>query len=127
MESIADLLEKTAQFIRRQDEELADLRQREADREAQRQRLGALADLPDVLTAKDVAIFLRIKPATVYQMFRAGKIPNFGGGAAGKSVRCMKADLIEWLDRERQGDKSMDSDAAMPLRIVKGQRRKRVG
>ena len=127
MESIAELLEKTAQLVRHQDAELAALRQKDVEREALRKRLGSLADLPDVLTANDVASFLRIKPATVYQMFKAGKIISFGGGAAGKSVRCMKSDLLDWLDRERRQGRAVSPEVTAPLKIIKGQRRRQIG
>lgn len=88
-----------------------------------------LADLPDVITAKEIAAFLRINQNTVYEMFKAGKIKSFGGGANGKSIRCMKTDFIEWLDRERtqaQQGKSSQENYEMPTLITKGARRMQI-
>ena len=100
---LAALLEKAAELVRKQAEENEALKAREAEREAARRKWGMLADLPDVITAKEIAAFLRVNPGTVYEMFKAGKIKSFGGGANGKSIRCMKVDFIDWLDRERDG------------------------
>ena len=124
-ESIADLLETAARLVRKQEDEIRKLREQEADKAATRRRLGSLADMPDVLTAKDISEFMRVRASTVYAMFKAGKIRSFGGGASGKSVRCMKADFIEWLEHERrQSRNDEDGDVVIPMRIAKGRRRK---
>ena len=100
--SIAELLETAARLVRAQEDEVRKLREQAADQAAARRRMGSLADMPDVLTAKDISEFMRVRPSTVYAMFKAGKIRSFSGGASGKSVRCMKADFIEWLEHERR-------------------------
>ena len=122
---LATLLEKAAELVRQQAEENQALRAREAEREAARQKWGALADLPDVLTAKEIAGFLRINPTTVYEMFKAGKIKSFGGGANGKSIRCMKADFIDWLENERNRAPGQPREEyTIPDRIRRGRRLK---
>lgn len=121
---LAMLLEKAAELVRKQAEENEALKAREAEREAARRKWGMLADLPDVITAKEIAAFLRVNPGTVYEMFKAGKIKSFGGGANGKSIRCMKVDFIDWLDRERDGGgrRAQEEDYSIPDKITKGRR-----
>lgn len=121
---LASLLERAAELVRKQEEENIALRQREQAREANRCKYGMLADLPDVITAKEIAAFLRVNPGTVYEMFKAGKIKSFGGGANGKSIRCMKVDFIDWLDRERDGGgrRAQEEDYSIPDKITKGRR-----
>ena len=121
---LAMLLEKAAELVRKQAEENEALKAREAEREAARRKWGMLVDLPDVMTAKEVAAFLRVNPNTVYEMFKAGKIKSFGGGANGKSIRCMKVDFIDWLDRERDGGgrRAQEEDYSIPDKITKGRR-----
>lgn len=121
---LAALLEKAAELVRKQAEENEALKAREAEREAARRKWGMLADLPDVITAKEIAAFLRVNPGTVYEMFKAGKIKSFGGGANGKSIRCMKVDFIDWLDRERDGGgrRAQEEDYSIPDKITKGRR-----
>lgn len=126
---LALLLEQAAELVRRQAEENEALRLKEQAYEQARQKYGTLADLPDVITAKEIAAFLRINQNTVYEMFKAGKIKSFGGGANGKSIRCMKVDFIEWLDRERNQthEESHRETYEMPtMKITKGERRLKV-
>ena len=123
---LALLLEQAAELVRRQAEENEALRLKEQEYEQAHQKYGTLADLPDVITAKEIAAFLRINQNTVYEMFKAGKIKSFGGGANGKSIRCMKVDFIEWLDRERNQthEESHRETYEMPtMKITKGERR----
>lgn len=123
---LATLLEKAAELVRKQAEENAALRAREAEREATRKKWGMLADLPDVITAKEIGAFLRINPTTVYEMFKTGKIKSFGGGANGKSIRCLKTDFIDWLERERNKayGKSEEEEYTIPDKIQRGRRLK---
>jgi len=126
---LALLLEQAAELVRRQAEENEALRLKEQAYEQARQKYGTLADLPDVITAKEIAAFLRINQNTVYEMFKAGKIKSFGGGANGKSIRCMKVDFIEWLDRERNQthEENHRENYEMPtMKITKGARRLKV-
>ena len=126
---LALLLEQAAELVRRQAEENEALRLKEQEYEQARRKYGTLADLPDVITAKEIAAFLRINQNTVYEMFKAGKIKSFGGGANGKSIRCMKVDFIEWLDRERNQthEESHRETYEIPtMKITKGERRLKV-
>ena len=123
---LATLLEKAAELVRKQAEENEALRAREAEREAARKKWGMLADLPDVITAKEIGAFLRINPTTVYEMFKTGKIKSFGGGTNGKSIRCLKTDFIDWLERERnKADGQPDEEEyTIPDKIQRGRRLK---
>lgn len=56
-------------------------------------------ELPEILTVKEAAAFLRMKPATLYESIRLGLIP-----AAHPSPRCIrlsKATLRSWLEGKR--------------------------
>lgn len=122
---LATLLEKAAELVRQQAEENEALRAREAEREAARKKWGTLADLPDVLVAKEIAAFLRVNPGTVYEMFRTGKLKSFGGGSNGKSIRCMKADFIDWLENERsKAPGQPHEEYTIPNKIQRGRRLK---
>ena len=123
---LAELLERAADLVRKQEEENEALRRKEQEHEQARQQYGMLADLPDVLTAKEVAAFLRIHPNTVYEMAKAGKIKSFGGGANGKSIRFMKSDFIDWLNSEREQSThgAGEPERTVPRIIPKGVRRR---
>lgn len=60
-------------------------------------------DLPDVLTAADVAKLLGFGRGKSYELMRisveAGGIPSV---RIGKNVRVLKSDLIEWLAAQRK-------------------------
>ena len=56
-------------------------------------------DLPEILTVAEAAVFLRMKPATLYESVRNGLIP-----AARPSPRCIrlsKSVLQSWLQGKR--------------------------
>lgn len=54
-----------------------------------------ISDLPDVLTAQEVADFLQISKEHVYAMIRREEIPFF---KLGRLVRIPKQDFIKWID-----------------------------
>ncbi len=51
-----------------------------------------------LLTAHDVAGLLGVKPSTVYELTRAGRLPAV---KVGRAIRFLRADLEAWLDRQR--------------------------
>lgn len=51
----------------------------------------------DVMTIKDVAQYLRLSEAKVYELARDGSIPAF---RIGKSWRFQKELLVEWIRKE---------------------------
>ena len=53
-------------------------------------------ELPDVLTAKQVAAYLQVSEDTVYRLVSRGELP---GKKIGGSVRVMKSKLLEYLNR----------------------------
>jgi len=61
-------------------------------------------DLPNILTAQDIAKYLRVSPKVVYELMGIspahGGIPSFRVGRRGKRVE--KADFLRWL-AERKG------------------------
>lgn len=59
--------------------------------------------LPDILTAQDIANYLRISRYTAYQYLKMS--PEHGGIKSfetGRSVRCRKIDFVEWLELEQE-------------------------
>ena len=60
-------------------------------------------DLPHILTAQDIADFLRIGRKRVYELMNLsphhGGIPTF---SVGKSRRVEKADFLRWLAERKQ-------------------------
>ena len=52
------------------------------------------ADLPEVMTAAEVAEFLRLNPKTVYAAVNAGQLP---GRRVGKRVVFWRDALLDWL------------------------------
>ncbi|MFD2330636.1 helix-turn-helix domain-containing protein [Cohnella sp. GCM10020058] len=62
-----------------------------------------LEELPDVLTAPDIAAHQRVHQSTVYALFErapaAGGIPNY---KIGRSRRAEKAEYIKWLEAQKR-------------------------
>jgi excisionase family DNA binding protein len=56
--------------------------------------------LEKLLTAKEIAAILRIKPYTVRKMAREGTIPNFI--KIGQEWRIAKEDLQEWINKQKR-------------------------
>ena len=52
--------------------------------------------LPEVITADEVAKILRVERKTVYNLFREGKLPC--GKRVGRVIRFSKEALFAWLD-----------------------------
>ena len=63
-------------------------------------------ELPDILTAQNIADYLGISRRRVYELFqlkpRAGGIPNFD---IGLSKRAEKKDFLAWIEA-RKGEKA---------------------
>lgn len=61
------------------------------------------SDLPDILTAQDIAEYLVISRRRVYELFQLhpdhGGIPNFD---IGFSKRVQKEDFIKWIGRRKE-------------------------
>lgn len=67
----------------------------------------SLEELPEMLTAQDIADHLLVGRNRVYELFElepsAGGIPNFAVGDGKKaSKRVDKSDLIAWKERQKQ-------------------------
>ena len=52
--------------------------------------------VPEIMTAKQLAAYLRLDPQTIYKKFRRGEIP---GARIGKAVRFKKDVIDAWLRR----------------------------
>ena len=65
-----------------------------------------LDEIPDVMVAQDIADYMHISRYKVYGLMKTspeyGAIPCFGSG---RSVRCMKADFVQWLELQKQARK----------------------
>jgi DNA binding domain, excisionase family len=61
--------------------------------------------MPEILTAQDIADYLRISRKRVYELFQLkpanGGIPNF---SVGKSRRVDRSDFERWLANRKQTD-----------------------
>jgi hypothetical protein len=61
-----------------------------------------LEELPEVLTAQQIADYLGLARLTIYEQYNIpvdrGGIPNF---SIGKSRRTFKSDFIQYLNRQR--------------------------
>ena len=55
--------------------------------------------LPEILTVPEAAVFLRMKPATLYESIRAGLIP--AGRPSPRCIRLSKSELRHWLQGKR--------------------------
>lgn len=62
-----------------------------------------MEELPDRLTAKDIAAHLRVSTRRVYEHFKLspvlGGIPNFNFG---KTIFVDKSDFIDWKEAQKQ-------------------------
>lgn len=65
-----------------------------------------LDEIPDVMVAQDIADYMHISRYKVYELMKMspeyGGIPCFGSG---RSVRCMKADFVQWLEAQKKARK----------------------
>lgn len=62
-----------------------------------------LHELPDVLTATQVANVLQCSEEHVYTMWRKRQLPHF---KVGRLVRMHKHALLEWIDDQQRGPES---------------------
>jgi excisionase family DNA binding protein len=51
--------------------------------------------IPEVLTADELALLLRVNRKTVYKSFKAGEIP--GGRHVGGAIRFSRDRVLQWL------------------------------
>ncbi len=61
-----------------------------------------LAELPEILTAQNIADYLQIHRKTVYELFN--KLPEYGGIPCfniGISKRADKGDFCKWLEQRK--------------------------
>ena len=65
-------------------------------------------ELPDVLTANEVAQYLRLSAATVYRWVQAGEIPAV---RIGRVWRFQRELLDEWLNERMRGNLGRDDDS----------------
>ena len=56
--------------------------------------MSTSTELPEVMTAEEVAKFLRVNVKTVYEAVKAGQLP---GRRVGKRVVFWRDALLEWL------------------------------
>lgn len=68
-----------------------------------RKKHVSLDELPEILTAQDIANYLGISRLRVYELFqllpKAGGIPNFDIGSSKKaSKRAIKKDFVQWME-----------------------------
>jgi excisionase family DNA binding protein len=55
-------------------------------------------ELQAFLTTEEVLGYLKVTPRTIYRLIRAGELPAV---RIGRQWRFRRADLDEWLDRQR--------------------------
>lgn len=64
--------------------------------------MNRLIDLPEIITAKHIALYLNISRRRVYELFQLkpsnGGIPNFD---IGFSKRVLKEDFVKWINHKK--------------------------
>ena len=55
----------------------------------------------EILSVKDIALYLRLHPITVYRMAQQGKIPSFHVGGSIKFKRSM---IEKWIAGKQKGE-----------------------
>lgn len=72
-------------------------RRRAEARQRRLERLEAIdpEDLPEVISVDEVAALLRLNRKTIYEQFKAGKIP--GGRRVGNAIRFHRDTVLSWL------------------------------
>jgi excisionase family DNA binding protein len=64
-----------------------------------------LEQLPEVMTADEVARLLRVSRKTVYTTFKKGEIP--GGRKLGSALRFSRSRVLQWLaEGQERGSRS---------------------
>ena len=74
---------------------LSEAKRRNADTRA----LGETSELPELLTADDVANWLKISVKAVYAKAERGKLP--GTAHVGRRLYFFRAELLNWLQQSR--------------------------
>lgn len=57
-----------------------------------------LDNLPDIITIKELAEFLKISVSTIRRAISSGELISF---KAGKNVRIEKESVMEWLEQKK--------------------------
>ncbi|HCS10992.1 MAG TPA: DNA-binding protein [Clostridiales bacterium] len=58
-----------------------------------------LDNLPDIITVKELAEFLKISVSTIRRAISSGELKSF---KAGKNVRIEKESVMEWLEQKNK-------------------------
>jgi putative molybdopterin biosynthesis protein len=67
-------------------------------------------ELPDVLTADEVATYLRLSRTTVFRHCKRGDLPAF---RIGRSWRVQRSDLEQYIERNRAKQRAWPGSAAL--------------
>jgi excisionase family DNA binding protein len=63
----------------------------------------------EILTVKDVAVYLKVTDRTIYRLAGAGKIPGF---KVGGTWRFSRAEIDEWIKRQSGEARGRNHDAS---------------
>lgn len=100
--SLSELIFEISKYVALVEEERDRLKSHINRLESQDKNQQMLDSLPDVLVAQDIANFLHIGRNKAYEWLKKpvseGGIKSFHNG---RSVRCLKADFVVWLDEQK--------------------------
>lgn len=68
--------------------------------------------MPDVMTLRDVATYLKVHPNTIYRLARSGKIPAF---KMGTDWRFHRGAVDEWMQARHHGPVELPEDQILHL------------
>ena len=99
---ISDALEEIIKYVKILEQKNSDLKAENDLLKAGNPYTKSLDSLPDVLVAQDIANYLHISRYRAYEYLKIS--PQYGGILSfetGRSIRCMKADFVEWLNNQK--------------------------
>lgn len=100
--SLSEIIFEIGRHVAAIEEERANLKNQIHKLESQDKNQRILDSLPDVLVAQDIADYLHIGRNKAYEWLKKpvseGGIKSFRNG---RSVRCLKTDFVEWLERQK--------------------------
>ena len=103
---LSEIIFDIGQYVKKLEIENMTLRQNLTTIENKDKNQLQLDEIPDVMVAQDIADYMHISRYKVYELMKTspeyGGIPCFGSG---RSVRCMKADFVQWLELQKQARK----------------------
>lgn len=122
---IEEIIQELTDYLKKQNDRIEELESDISKWRSEETGLGKLEQMPDVLTAEEIAKLMRASVGTVYRAISEGRLKAFRAGASGKAYRAWKEDVLEYIREQAVEAPGTKYAADMKLKIIeKGKHRK---